>query len=63
MSRWVLECGKCLSRFTHSTIEDAGLVGYFLPPKPQFPEGGTELECPKCGYRGTYQRTDLKYAA
>jgi len=63
MASWVLNCAKCESKFAHSTIEDADLGSYFLPPKPQFPDGGAELECPNCGYKATYQRTDLKYLA
>jgi hypothetical protein len=63
MASWVLDCAKCELKFTHSMIEDAGLVSYFLTPKPQFPPGGSEFACPNCGYKAMYQRTDLKYLA
>jgi hypothetical protein len=42
-------------------IEDSGVANFFQPPKPEFPEGGTELECPNCGSKDTYQRHDLAY--
>jgi hypothetical protein len=41
-------------------IEDTTL-NFFEPPKPDFPEDGAELECPNCGNKDTYQRTDLIY--
>jgi hypothetical protein len=63
MPRWTLKCDNCDFEFTHSMIQDTGVVNFFLPPKPEFPEGGSELECPNCGYKDTYQRTDLIYNA
>ena len=35
--------------------------GCFSPAKPDFPEGGSEFQYPKCGKTATYQRTDLMY--
>jgi DNA-directed RNA polymerase subunit RPC12/RpoP len=29
--------------------------------QPSFPEGGRKFECPNCGHKATYQRTDLNY--
>jgi DNA-directed RNA polymerase subunit RPC12/RpoP len=58
---WELECSSCGSNFTHSKIEDAGILNYLLPVKPEFPPGGSELDCPNCGHRAIYQRADLTY--
>jgi hypothetical protein len=44
-------------------IRDAGTPDFFLPEKPEFPEGGSELECPNCGHKDTYQRHELVYHA
>jgi DNA-directed RNA polymerase subunit RPC12/RpoP len=63
MPRWELECANCKNKFTHSTIDDTGMLNYFLPLKPPFPSGGSEFECPNCGHKSTYQRTDLIYRA
>lgn len=45
---------------TKFAIEDT-LESYFFPERPYFPEGGKEFECPNCGHKATYQRTDLVY--
>jgi len=63
MSRWTLKCENCSFPFTHSMIDDSGAVNFLEPAKPEFPEGGSELECPNCGHKDTYQRTDLMYSA
>jgi hypothetical protein len=63
MPLWELECGHCKDKFTHSTIDDTGMLSYHFPLKPVFPPGGSELECPNCGKKSTYQRTDLLYRA
>jgi rubredoxin len=44
-------------------IEEGGLVSFFEPSKPDFPEGGSELECPNCGHKDTFLRTELTYRA
>ena len=61
MARWTLRCDNCNFDFTHSMIEDSGVANFFQPTKPEFPDGGTELECPNCGHKGTYQRHELAY--
>ena len=61
MPRWTLQCENCKFVFTHSMIDDSGALNFFEPPKPEFAEGGSELECPNCGHKATYQRTELSY--
>ena len=39
------------------------MLSYMFPAKPEFPPAGAELECPNCGRKATYQRTDLTYRA
>ena len=63
MSRWTLKCENCSFPFTHSMIDDSGALNFLEPAKPEFPEGGSELECSNCGHKDTYQRTDLMYSA
>jgi hypothetical protein len=41
-------------------ITDLGAESYYLPEKPDLGEG-VELECPRCGNRDTYDRSDLTY--
>jgi hypothetical protein len=63
MARWVLECRKCKVEITHSTINDIGVPYLSFIPKPEFPPGGSTVECPNCGHKALYQRTDLTYRA
>jgi predicted nucleic-acid-binding Zn-ribbon protein len=63
MANWVLSCRKCKTNFEHSKIAVAGLANYFIPLKPEFPPDGIERECPNCGYKAFYQKTDIKYQA
>jgi DNA-directed RNA polymerase subunit RPC12/RpoP len=60
MASWNLECSSCHKLFRHSEIEDT-LINRYLPEKPSFPEGSTELRCPHCGYKAIYQRHQLRY--
>jgi DNA-directed RNA polymerase subunit RPC12/RpoP len=60
MAAWGLSCPICNHRLAQFAIEDT-LQSFFFPRKPDFPKGGKTLECPNCGYNGTYQRTDLVY--
>jgi hypothetical protein len=55
-----LICGLKCANCNQCAIEDT-LQSYFLPAKPDFPEGGRKFECPNCGHKATYQQTDLKY--
>ena len=61
MPNWFLECSNCSSKFTHSIIDDVGILSLYMPLKPEFSAGGNEFECPDCGHKTLYQRTDLKY--
>jgi DNA-directed RNA polymerase subunit RPC12/RpoP len=61
MASWVLSCTNCSSKFEHSRIDDTKLENYFIPPKPAFPPGGVELQCPKCGKKAMYQKGALMY--
>jgi hypothetical protein len=65
MPHWVLKCPECKIDFTHSEVhigrEDYGL--WLLPSKPEFPKGGSWLECPNCKKTSLFQRFQLTYAA
>jgi hypothetical protein len=61
MPSWVLNCPGCSKTFPHSQIKQSTMADYFVPSKPEFPEGGQNLECPNCKKAETYQRTDLRY--
>jgi hypothetical protein len=63
MASWVLSCRNCKSELEYSKIADVGLANYFMPLKPEFPPHGIECECPNCGYKAFYQKTDIKYQA
>jgi uncharacterized C2H2 Zn-finger protein len=61
MARWMLRCNHCDFVFEHSYIEDSGLLNSLESPKPEFPQGGIELECPNCGQTYNYIRIELVY--
>jgi hypothetical protein len=61
MASWGLHCVKCERSFAHAPIPDASIADYFLPIKPDFPDGGSEVKCPNCGHIALYQRSDLTY--
>jgi hypothetical protein len=42
-------------------ITDQGAESYFLPQKPVIEDA--EFECPHCGNKDTYDRSDLMYRA
>ena len=60
MAAWQLTCANCDQKLTKFAIEDS-LESYFFPEKPDFLEGGKEFECPNCGHKATYQRSNLVY--
>jgi hypothetical protein len=62
MARWTLKCDNRNSEFTHSMITDLGAESYYLPETPDLGEG-VELECPHCGNKDTYDRSNLMYRA
>jgi len=67
MARWVLECARCGSEFTHSEIVESGYS--ILDPftltavKPEFPYGGSSVACPNCNNTSVYYRYQLLYRA
>jgi DNA-directed RNA polymerase subunit RPC12/RpoP len=63
MPSWILNCASCGSNFTQSVIEPRKLEDHYLPAKPELAPEGAELECPGCGQKATYQRSDLRYQA
>jgi hypothetical protein len=60
MASWVLTCRRCHQRLAQFNIED-NLENLFEPAKPDFPSCGKEFECPNCGQKTVYERTDLLY--
>jgi hypothetical protein len=64
MPYWVLHCPHCRKDFVHSEIdgekEHHGL--WALPSKPEFPEGGSWLECLNCNQTSLFQRFQPVYA-
>jgi predicted RNA-binding Zn-ribbon protein involved in translation (DUF1610 family) len=60
MASWGITCVSCNKQFAQFDIEDT-LENHFFPAKPNFAEGGKEFECPNCGHKATYQRTELVY--
>ena len=60
MPTWELGCVSCKEKFHHSAVDETGVNSLF-PIKPEFPEGGSELACPHCGAKATYQRHELTY--
>jgi hypothetical protein len=63
MASWSIECPNCMSNFNYSAIDDAKLESFYFPLKPDFPAGGSELQCPHCGHKAKYQSADLFYQA
>ena len=61
--KWVLICKNCQTEFQHSQVSDVGMASFYLPLKPDVSPEGRKCVCPKCGYEGLYQRTDLLYRA
>jgi hypothetical protein len=61
MPNWMLSRPKCNRQFVHSAINAKTLESFFFSPKPNFPTGGSELTCPNCQHKTTYQRVELTY--
>jgi DNA-directed RNA polymerase subunit RPC12/RpoP len=61
MASWALPCSNCEAPFTHSQIAESNVFHYLEPAKPEFPPEGEEHQCPNCGYKAKYHRTDLIY--
>jgi hypothetical protein len=64
MPQWVLTCAQCHKIFTHSKINPRTATSPFdplWPTKPDFPDGGLNLACPKCQTPAIYQRFELMY--
>jgi hypothetical protein len=63
MPHWALNCPHCKVEFPHSEIdiekEHQGI--WALPGKPEFPKGGSSLECPNCKETSVFQRFQLIY--
>jgi hypothetical protein len=62
MASWVLECKQCHKIFHYVEIQDK-LVNMFIAEKPEFPEGGLEIQCPHCREKSTYKHQQLFYQA
>ncbi len=60
MASWALTCKNCRALFIHSQIPDT-VAEYYIPTRPAFPPEGLEHECPNCGSKFTYQRSDLTF--
>jgi hypothetical protein len=50
-------------KFDHAEIVTDSLENFFFAPKPSFPPGGSEIECPNCHDKAVYQRVELMYQA
>jgi len=61
MADWVLTCKNCRKIFSHSRVSEETLFDYFLPLRPKIPPEGEKCECPNCGVKSTYNRTELTY--
>jgi hypothetical protein len=67
MPRWVLDCPECNAKFTHTELIATESVPandvLRVAPKPEFPEGGLELECPNCKVMSAFQRRELIFVS
>jgi ribosomal protein S27E len=63
---WALRCPECKRDFTYSHAaarSNQGRYDYFLSfePKPEFPAGGLQIECPNCKQTSLFRSHDLVY--
>jgi DNA-directed RNA polymerase subunit RPC12/RpoP len=61
MAAWVIACVNCKVPFVHTKIDDYKLMDFLDPRKPEISPEGARVECPNCGHRSLYYRTDLIY--
>jgi DNA-directed RNA polymerase subunit RPC12/RpoP len=61
MAKWTLECHNCWASFQYLPIRQWRFADYFLPVQPDFPSGGSDIKCPRCGHIAKYERMDLIY--
>jgi len=63
MPGWIVYCPKCSFEILHSEISKDERVDPWLStaPKPEFPNGGQNLECPTCKIQTVFQRHQLIY--
>jgi hypothetical protein len=64
MPHWILKCPQCKKDFIHSEIdmEKQKYALWALPSKPEFPEGGSWLECANCKRTSLFQQSQLMFA-
>jgi hypothetical protein len=63
MAPWILNCPNCGADFFHSEVAaDRGLLDW-VTPKPEFPKGGLQMDCPICKIASLFQRYQLLYSA
>ncbi len=58
--KWVIKCKECGTECVYAEITSEGTANYFFPKKPELPKGFM-FDCPKCGRKNRYSRTDLVY--
>lgn len=61
MAQWILNCPNCGEEVFHSDVAADGGVFAWVTPKPDFPEGGLRMDCPKCKASCVFQRHQLLY--
>jgi len=66
MARWVLLCQSCGKPFTYDKVSPSSRgwlhdAFAWLFKKPEFPENGLKIECPKCKQTFLYHRRQLTY--
>jgi len=62
MPSWVLDCKNCGQTFRFAEARVPELFSDIVE-KPEFPEAGQDVKCPKCDESRPYKRFMLKYSA